>query len=133
MKTFNGILLLTIIVVACGPDRTAIQKEKHEEVMAVHDEVMPKMGTIEKLKKQFQSRADSLLQVDSTADVSEYLEMARQLEEANESMMVWMRAYDRPDENTSHEDALKFYEAEMEKVMEVRDKMLNSIERAQSR
>ena len=44
-------LALILLVSSCGPDQKAIESKKFKEVMAVHDEVMPKMSNIRKLKK----------------------------------------------------------------------------------
>ena len=44
-------LALILLVSSCGPDQKAIESNKLKEVMAVHDEVMPKMSNIRKLKK----------------------------------------------------------------------------------
>jgi len=132
MRTLTLLTLITIFFTSCGPDQKAIQKAKFDEVMAIHDEVMPKMGTIRKLAKSFQVKADSLISVDSlSSDVQEYANVAIELQGASESMMVWMRAFSEPEEGTAHEEVLKFYDEELSKVMEVREKMLSAIEKAE--
>ena len=125
--------LIGVFISSCGPDKKAIESAKFDEVMAVHDEVMPKMSNIRKLKKALQDKAEMLAPEDSTgAQQDAIAEMVVELEAASESMMVWMRNFSEPGEEASHEEVLKFYDEEMSKVMEVREKMLNAIEKAES-
>jgi hypothetical protein len=107
-------------------------KAKFDEVMAIHDEVMPKMGAIRKLKQALQDKAQAIAPEDSLGTKQQALtEMVAELEAANGSMMVWMRAFSEPKEGTAHEEVLKFYEQELSKVMGVREKMLGAIEKAE--
>ncbi len=132
MKTTLSFCLIAILFTFCGPDQKAIQKARFDEVMAVHDEVMPKMGMIRKLKGALQASADSLITADSlSAEAQEFLGAVAELEAANESMMGWMRSFAQPEEGTVHEEVLKFYEGEMEKVKAVREKMIGAIEKAE--
>ena len=55
--------------------------------MDVHDEVMPKMGKIRDLEKQFRSSALT------SPDSSELIRQAEILSSANEAMMIWMRDF----------------------------------------
>ncbi len=55
-----------------------------EQVMAIHDEVMPKMGKLGKLVGQLKEKVD-------TTEVGQQYELAmKDLQEANKSMMDWM-------------------------------------------
>lgn len=79
-------LLFTIF--SCKEEKkTDVVKENNQmkEVIAIHDEVMPKMSTIGRLAGQLKSK------VDTTAQGKEYQKALRDLQEANESMMDWMR------------------------------------------
>ncbi len=136
MKTLIIFSFTVFAFVACGPDQKAkeeaIKKIKYEDVMAVHDEVMPKMGTIRKLKKELVAKAEILMALDSlSAEAQKFLTAATQLEAASENMMVWMRAFSEPEEGTAHEEVLKFYAVELEKVKEVRESMLSAIKKAE--
>jgi len=131
MKTLNILLIVTVFCISCGPDQKAIEKAKFDEVMAVHDEMMPKMSAIRKLKQKLVEKAQAIAPEDSTGIEQESLtELVAELETASESMMIWMRSFAEPEEGTAHEEVLKFYEQEMEKVMEVREKMSNAIDKA---
>ena len=58
-----------------------------QEIMDVHDEVMPKMGKIRNLEKQFRSAALT------SPDATELMRQAEVLASANEAMMNWMRNF----------------------------------------
>lgn len=58
-----------------------------EQVIAIHDEVMPKMGTIGKLIGQLEDKIE-------TAENPEAYRAARKdLREANKAMMDWMKGF----------------------------------------
>ena len=65
----------------------AEESNKMKEVMAIHDEVMPKMGTVGKLVSMLKTK------VDTTAQGQEYQKAIRDLQAANESMMEWMQDF----------------------------------------
>jgi hypothetical protein len=105
---------------------------KMEEVMGVHDEVMPKMGTISKLI------ADLKPKVDSTEVGKENLKAIRDLQDAHKSMMDWMRDFG---ERFEYEEIMKgkalseekkvwLMEEEI-KVNELREKINTSIANAE--
>lgn len=121
----NLLLLLPILLLACSPSN----QELYEQVMAVHDEVMPKMDELYKLKRELKQ-----LQADSTGSISdaqrEDLEKAvLQIDSASEGMMVWMREFDPPKE-IAEADLKKYLLEQMEKVKKVREDMLNAIKGA---
>ena len=55
-----------------------------EQVMAIHDEIMPKMGKLGKLVGQVKSK------VDTTATGLQYGSAMKDLQDANSAMMDWM-------------------------------------------
>lgn len=84
MKIVSYIVMLCLIAVACkSPDTETTQTNANtvqaawDEMMVVHDEVMPKMGEITRLKKQIAAK-------DSTAAVLEELTVAE------DGMWNWM-------------------------------------------
>ena len=51
--TIQLLLLLTVMILSCKPDLSNPEVEKlYKEVMIIHDEVMPEISTIHKLKKK---------------------------------------------------------------------------------
>ena len=58
-----------------------------ERVMAIHDEVMPKMGTLAKYTAELKAK------VDTTEMGKEYEIAMKELQNANKSMMDWMMGF----------------------------------------
>jgi hypothetical protein len=104
-----------------------------EEVMAIHDEVMPKMGTLSKLV------ADLKAKVDTTAAGKEYEVAMKDLQEASKSMMDWMKGFgDRFDSDEILEgkelspEKQEWLNEEEEKVIALKEQINTSIEKAEA-
>lgn len=102
-----------------------------QEVMAIHDEVMPKMSQIGKLVGQLKPMADSL-GMDSPQGKA-----MRDLQDANKSMMDWMQGLGKrfdADEimkgKALTEEKQKWLDEEEEKVKIVKEKINSSIANA---
>ena len=99
----------------------------YDQVMKVHDEVMPKMNDIYKLKEELKGK------IDNTAGLAEEkkkeVESAiLKLDSASQSMMVWMRGFNPVPDSLGEEKAREYLETEMEKVKNVRGKILEALE-----
>ncbi|MDC6352948.1 MULTISPECIES: hypothetical protein [unclassified Robiginitalea] len=102
-----------------------------EEVIAVHDEVMPEMKTIANLVAELKPLADS------TGSDSQYAVAMQDLQAAHQSMMDWMQGFGN---RFDHEEIMKgkalseekqaWLAEEQEKVEAMRNQVLGSIERA---
>ncbi len=105
-----------------------LQKSKREklyvEVMQIHDDVMPEMGTIHRLKKQLKAIDTTLVKSPSYATILDHLS---ELEKADEGMMGWMAEFSNPTPDTEEEKALEYLENEKIRISEVRDQMRKSI------
>jgi hypothetical protein len=112
--------------------KTEIETSKMSEVMAIHDEVMPKMGTLGKLVGQLKPMADSL-----GVESVEFKAM-KDLQEANRSMMDWMQGFgDRFDADEIlngkdlSDEKKKWLLEEEEKVKQVKENINSSIANAE--
>ena len=128
------ILLLAAIVSfmgSCREDKTP--PTRMEQVMAVHDSVMPEMSTISRLVGKLKPLADS------TETGQPYQKAMKDLQEAHTAMMDWMKGFgDRFD----HDEIMKGKELSPEKqqwlkeeevkVKEMADKVKGSISRAKA-
>nr|WP_321415779.1 hypothetical protein [uncultured Allomuricauda sp.] len=127
----SAVLLLSL---SCKQEnKTTEEQTQMKEVMAIHDEVMPKMGAIGKLVGELKSK------VDSTEMGQQYEAAMKDLQQANMAMMDWMKDFgDRFD----HEEILngkelseekqQWLDEEEEKVKMVKEKINGSIERAEA-
>ncbi|PKQ44676.1 hypothetical protein [Confluentibacter flavum] len=122
------------IATSCKNENKASTNEKSQmqEVLAVHDEVMPKMGTIGNLISQIDKKIKD-------TDSTEVLVNANQnLKDSHKAMMDWMKGFG---ERFDSDEILKgkaltdekqtFLDEEEAKIKALRDKMNSSIKNAQ--
>ncbi|MEA5426463.1 MULTISPECIES: hypothetical protein [Arcicella] len=126
MKKILLSVLMLSVVFSCSKSEDK-QKKMIEEVMAVHDEVMPKMDEIMTLKGQL----DSISKVSSDSSKAKELYVA--LDSADVQMMEWMEKYN-PDQvkGKSEEEVVKYYEEEKNKIIKVKELTNASIEEAKA-
>jgi len=103
----------------------------YDEVMKVHDEVMPKMNDIYKLKEELKD------QIANTPGMVEEKKkeiegMIVKLDSASEGMMVWMRNFNPLPDSLGEEQAKEYLENEMEKIKQVRESVKEALEEASS-
>jgi len=121
------LIVKLMVIVLIGTITNCGEKEKslYDQVMDIHDEVMPKMNDIYKMKK---SLKDSIA---NTADMPEetklkFEQTILQLDSAGNSMMVWMREFSPPDQKD--EEAFKKYmETELVKVKKMREDVMKAL------
>lgn len=129
---------LFVLFGAFGCNQEADKVEQMEkEVLAIHDEVMPKMDEIMSLQSKLVKKMasiDSLQQegASSTTLVEQRLkafELNRQLKTADSLMMNWMYAY-RGDsaKGLQPTEAIAYFEKEKEKIIKVKEATNSSIE-----
>ena len=138
------ILLLSVFILSSCNQNASEKKEatgalgpveeKRSEVMAIHDEIMPRMGTLMNLKKQLKEKAaamDSTQSVDKEQLVSIQASI-EQLEVADEAMMQWMRTYKDPADSVSQQKAMEYLELKEKEIIEVKEIMQESEETARA-
>ncbi len=100
--------------------------------MAIHDEVMPKMGTLAKYTAELKAK------VDTTEMGQQYETAMKDLQDANTSMMDWMMGFgDRFDSDEIlngkelSPQKLEWLNEEEVKVKAVKEQINSSIEKAE--
>jgi hypothetical protein len=103
----------------------------YDQVMDIHDEVMPKAEDIYQLKKALQEKISSAPNL--IAEKKQELELViAQLDSADQSMMDWMHHFHPLPDSADQEKARAYLESEMERIKKVRELMNESIERAKT-
>lgn len=100
----------------------------YKQVMAVHDEIMPKMGAIMKYKKQLNKKIDTLIEEgnDANADkIAELTQAIADLDNSHEEMMNWMREFDNDFEGMVNEEVMEYLNNQKKKIENV-GKVTNS-------
>ena len=101
------------------------EKSLYDQVMDIHDEVMPKMNDIYKRRKSLQ---DSIANTPDMAEETkvEFQQTILRLDSAGNSMMVWMREFNPPDQKD--EAAFKKYmEIELVKVKKMKEEVMKAL------
>jgi hypothetical protein len=99
----------------------------YDEVMKIHDEVMPKMNDIYKLKEALKKQmADSPTMIDSRR--KEIEAKITNLETAGENMMQWMREFNPPADSLGKDTQREYLEQQLESVQKVKESILFAIE-----
>ncbi|MCG8475184.1 MAG: hypothetical protein MI784_06895 [Cytophagales bacterium] len=117
-----------------SPEQAA-EQALFQEVMAIHDSIMPEMGTIMKYKRQLKKENDSLSALSGTKSQTTILnKKIRLLDSADKAMMHWMHAFDsKKTVNHPHEEIMKYLNGEKEKIQQVKKLMEESIRKAKKK
>lgn len=125
-----GLFIVWMGLEACTGQKDEVAKLK-TEVIAVHDEVMPKMGDLKSNQKLLTAKGDELREAsaDST-EIELYRQVALACDEAYEGMFVWMRQFDSKLEGMNEEEALFYLQDQMIKVTRVNSDIKRALEDA---
>lgn len=106
----------------------------YDEVMKIHDEVMPKQNIIAKYRDTLDLELkDEKIQKDSLT-YQKFQQIRQDLNYAYQAMNMWMMEFGEIDfEKKNEEEAKAILEKEKEKISKIGDKMLSSLEAAQKR
>ncbi len=117
------------LIFSCGPSKDSPWYDQYQKVMAIHDEVMPEMGTMAKLKKglkKVREENNSLSEEQST----QVNELITRLTQAEDGMWDWMHEFDKPANNADVEETMTYLKSEEEKIAKVSKDMKSSIQDA---
>ncbi len=125
------IILLTpliILATSCGQKKTEEDADKvlYNQVMDIHDEVMPNMDELYRLKKQLTEKIEN--SPDLVEEKSQEIEQTILLiDSASKGMMSWMREF-KP-EDYKEGELVKYLELELKEVQAVKDAMMDALEK----
>lgn len=101
----------------------------YDEVMNIHDEVMPKMDDIHRKKTELKEKlANNPGLPQEEKDKANA--MIAKLDSAGESMMVWMREFRPLPDSIGEDKAREYLEKELKRVKQVRKNMLKALDEA---
>ncbi len=140
MKNIAKTLLFsTLLLTACGKSGSHDDHDHddngndpnqalYEEVMAVHDEVMPKTEEIYKLKKELKDKIASTPNLASEKK-KQLEQLISELDSADRSMMDWMHHFTPLPDTAKIEAAREYLENEMEKIKMVREQINGTLQK----
>jgi len=132
-----------LMLIACGktndhsgheaseaPDGENPNKALYDQVMDLHDEVMPKMQDLYTLKKDLQEKLnDKEITQDQKKELTQ---MVSALDSASGAMMDWMHNFQPLPDSADQEIAREYLENEMEKIRKVRDFTTETLDQARN-
>lgn len=136
MKLFrvSSIIALLFMLQACGSAQKEENASLRAEIIALHDEVMPKMGQLKSKGKTALETADELSATESpdSLRIQSLKDLAVELDAAYEAMFVWMRQYDTEDGEQTPEKIKIYLDQQLILVKEVNVKMKAALSKADS-
>jgi len=123
-------IFLCLIMASCknasssGP-MTATEAA-HVEIMAIHDEVMPKMSDINRTIKELKKSKTTITQ-NNTALLDMFSKYISDLEKADDGMMDWMKAYKKPKFDDQSEQTMMYLKGQKKEIEDVKQAMLMSL------
>ncbi|MBO0949095.1 viral A-type inclusion protein [Fibrella forsythiae] len=125
---------------AMAEDGTPIDKAE-KEVLAVHDEVMPRIDNVMKLKKELNGKLTALDSIQGTPtetvrideQKAQLRQLVRHLTEADSLMMDWMGQYHGDTlKKLPEADALRYLAEQKQLINNAKAKINQSIQQAQT-
>jgi hypothetical protein len=115
------------------PKLSAANQALYDEVMRIHDEVMPKHHLLAKYRD---SVGKELSQTDvqkDTAKLNRYTNIHKDLDYAYKAMDLWMRNFDTEFAKKTEAEQKAYLEQEKQTIQKVADKMNASLDAAKNR
>lgn len=141
MSKVSVFFLLALFLYSCsgGIDTKALKNE----VLDIHDEVMPKMGELMSLRKKVMTKSETL-SADVNHDQNEVYtldSLAIALESANKGMMTWMNDWsknasnfldqdDQPIAGVTEAAVLNYLKDEKQRILNVNENFKSTIKAA---
>ena len=133
---YISILAVALAFLACGEAKqTSVDSQADpiealkKQAIEIHDEVMPKMGTLKDLQKQLNENKAALLA--SGLSEEQISGMVVQLMKADKDMMDWMRNYNTQVTRAQEAASPEIMEAQIKAISEVRDLTNSAIAQAE--
>jgi hypothetical protein len=120
MKTLIPAFLISLLIfTACGEQKKSAKDLLYDKVMAVHDEVMPKMDDISKYKKQLKDKIAELDAAGSEVNAVKIEELKKAfegLENSHDDMMGWMHQFDSNFDGMVEKEIMGYLNNQMKKI-----------------
>lgn len=126
MKNFL-ISFIIITFFSCSSQKTE-QENLHENIIAIHNEVMPKMETIAELSKKLKEKEVQLEgKAENKEDLASIKKSINNLNDASKGMMNWMHGYNSQYDTLPIEISIKYLKEEKLKIEKVKAEMNKAI------
>ena len=111
---------------ACKSENKEAETLLNQEIMKVHDEVMPKMGDINRMKRQLSAYKDEV--PDDNAEMKDSLINAiLLLAKTEDNMNDWMSGYRYPNPDMKHDDMMKYLQGQQDTIKQINNDVFMTI------
>jgi hypothetical protein len=112
--------IITFCIVSCG-ETDAVKLEKlNNEVMVIHDEVMPKMAELNRVKRQLNS-FKNVVPSENAALKDSLLNGILLVSKSEDLMRDWMNDYDYPNEKIPTAQMSQYLMAQKDSIKNISD------------
>lgn len=149
MKNILMLLLVSsVLFTACKNEKGAtnsaettatpnekLQQKAWDEMMVIHDEVMPKMSDINRINNDLQTWAVANKEKMTSGDLERIAVGLKELTAADDGMMNWMNGLQQLDglrAELGHDAIMSYLNEQSEIITKVKDQMLSSIAEGQA-
>ncbi len=133
---FKNLIFVVIILVfsSCIRQNGKAYQERKDEIIAIHDEVMPKMGDLKELKKEVLAKIQELSKdsIQQESKIKELNILAQDLDKAFDGMFIWMRQFQSSFDEMEDEEIDLYLNKQKEMVEKVNADIKYSILSARS-
>lgn len=125
LKFISKVIFLSFLTsfVGCESNDKNQNQDLKQEVIDIHDEVMPLMGDLKSLKKKIDEKKDMISQSDpeNIDKINELETISINLDSAFNGMFVWMRQFQSSYNDMSEEEVETYLLGEKVKVEKVNE------------
>lgn len=128
--TYLIVVSATFILSSCNNEKVDENQILRDDVIAIHDEVMPFMGELKTLSKKINEKSTDLLNQDSTGNHEQALKLrrfAKALDDSFEGMFVWMRQFKSNYDDMTDQEIKLYLQGQKILVEKVRDDINSSV------
>ncbi len=111
---------------ACKSENKEAETLLNQEIMKVHDEVMPKMGDINRMKRQLSAYKDEVPD-DNAAIKDSLINAILLLAKTEDNMNDWMAGYKYPNPEMKHDDIMKYLKGQQDTIKQINDDVFMTI------
>lgn len=103
---------------ACKSENKESETLLNQEIMKVHDEVMPKMGDINRMKRQLGAYKDEVPD-ENAAMKDSLINVILLLAKTEDNMNDWMAGYKYPNPEMKHNDMMKYLKGQQDTIKQI--------------
>lgn len=131
MKKFTVFLFLPLLLLAACVSPKQKEENLAKEVMAIHDEVMPRMGEISSYRRELKQKLKAQefqFSAETRIEREKMERLVMKLDSADKGMMDWMHNYNGGKDLYSHREIMDYLDAEKKKISEVKTYMESTLD-----